>query len=104
MMKLTANPLDLLTETMIAPGAIATAESEEDTPSRGFPMRRDDEVEAIGMDVTMRHERGRGWTPTDVSRDGEDAISRLNPEMLYRPIQYLVEEDVWAWQGKEVIG
>ena len=27
-------------------------------------MRRDDEVEAIGMDVTMCHERGRGWTPT----------------------------------------
>lgn len=34
-------------------------------------MRRDDEVEAIAMDVTMRYERTRGWLPVDVSKDGE---------------------------------
>jgi hypothetical protein len=28
-------------------------------------------VEAIAMDVAMRYERGRGWTPVDVSREGE---------------------------------
>jgi hypothetical protein len=32
----------------------------------------------------------------------QDPISRLNPEMLYRQIQYLVEEDDWAQQGEEV--
>jgi hypothetical protein len=34
-------------------------------------MRRDDEVEAIAIDVTIRYERSRGWTPNDVSHDGE---------------------------------
>jgi hypothetical protein len=32
----------------------------------------------------------------------QDPISRLNPEMLYRQIQYLVEEGDWAQQGEEV--
>jgi hypothetical protein len=31
-----------------------------------------------------------------------NAISKLNPEMLYRQIQYLVEEGDWASQGEEV--
>lgn len=30
-------------------------------------------------------------------------ISKLNPEVLYRQIQYLVEEDDWASKGEEVI-
>ncbi len=34
-------------------------------------MRRDDEEEAIAMDVSMRHEETRGWNPVDVSKDGE---------------------------------
>jgi hypothetical protein len=34
-------------------------------------MRRDDEVERIAMGVTMHYERSRGWTPYDVSKDGE---------------------------------
>jgi hypothetical protein len=175
MMKLTANLPDLLTEAVIAPVPVATMESEEEAPSKGVPMRRDEEVEAIAMDVTMRYERGRGWSPTDVSRDGEhydvrsegpagekrfievkgraqsgaivltgaevdklrqlgerawlyvvtfckgdlpaeasaqagrprlriiqDPISRLNPEMLYRQIQYLVDEGDWSGQGEEV--
>ena len=45
-----------------------------------------------------------GGRPRDVSRDGEDAISRLNPEMLYRQVQHLVEEDDWARKGEEVTG
>lgn len=32
----------------------------------------------------------------------QDPISRLNPEMLYRQIQYLVEEGDWAREGEEV--
>ena len=68
MMRLSANPPDLLTEAVIAPAA--TVESDEEAPSKGVPMRRDDEVEAIAMDVALRYERGRGWTPTDVSKDG----------------------------------
>lgn len=186
MMKLTANLPDLLTEAVIAPVPVATVESDEEAPSKGVPMRRDDEVEAIAMDVTMRYERARGWSPMDVSRDGEhydvrsegpggekrfievkgrarsgaivltgpevdklrqlgerawlyvvtfckhglsgveggdppaphsaaarqagrprlriiqDPISRLNPEMLYRQIQYLIEEDDWRAHGEEV--
>jgi hypothetical protein len=165
MMKLTANLPDILTEAVVVPVPVATVEGDAETPSKGVPMRRDDEVEAIAMDVAMRYERSRGWTPTDVSRDGEhydvrsegpggekrfievkgraqsgaivltgpevdklrqlgerawlyvvtfckgerprlrviqDPISRLNPEMLYRQIQYLVEEGDWAQQGEEV--
>jgi hypothetical protein len=129
-------------------------------------VRRDDEVEAIAMDVAMRYERSRGWTPVDVSAEGEhydirsesptgekrfievkgraqsgaivltgpevdklrqlgerawlyvvtfckgdrprlrtiqDPISRLSPEMLYRQVQYLVEEGDWAQHGEEVL-
>lgn len=166
MLKLTANLPDLLTEAVVAPVPVATVESDAEAPSKGFPMRRDDEVEAIAMDVAMRYERGRGWVPTDVSRDGEhydvrsegpsgekrfievkgraqsgaivltgpevdklrqlgarawlyvvtfckgerprlriiqDPIANLNPEMLYRQIQYIVEERDWSGQGQEVM-
>ena len=178
MMKLSANLPDLLTEAMIAPIPVASLESEGKVPSKGFPMRRDDEVEAIAMDVTLGYERSRGWLPTDVSRDGEhydvrsegpggvkrfievkgraqsgaiiltgpeldrlrqlgerawlyvitfckgerawlyvitfckgeqprlhviqNPISKLNPEMLYRQIQYFVNEDDWGQQGQQV--
>ncbi|MGH9892105.1 MAG: DUF3883 domain-containing protein, partial [bacterium] len=165
MMKLAANLPDLLTEAVVVPVPVATMEAQEVHPSKGVPMRRDEEVEAIAMDVAMRYERSRGWTPSDVSRDGEhydvrsegpngekrfievkgraqsgaivltgpeldklrqlgerawlyivtfckgdqlrlriiqDPISRLNPEMLYRQIQYFVEENEWARQGREV--
>jgi superfamily II DNA or RNA helicase len=174
MMKLSANLPDILTEAVIVPVPVAAVESDE-VPSKGVPMRRDDEVEAIAMDVVMRYERSRGWTPTDVSQDGEhydirsegpggdkrfievkgraqsgaivltgpevdklrqlgerawlyvvtfckpglsgvevgerprlriiqDPISKLNPEMLYRQIQYLVDESDWASKGEEVEG
>lgn len=71
MMKLSANVPDLLTEALIAPIPVAWVESGEKAPPKGIPMRRDDEVEAIAMDVAMRYERSRGWVPTDVSLDGE---------------------------------
>jgi hypothetical protein len=32
----------------------------------------------------------------------QDPNSRLKPEMLYRQIQYLVQEDDWSHQGEEV--
>ena len=163
MLNLSANLPDLLTEALIAPVPVAAVEG--DSSSRGFPMHRDDEVEAIAMDVAMRYESSRGWTPTDVSDDGEhydvrsegpsgekrfievkgraqsggiivtgperdklqqlgerawlyvvtyckgeqsrlriiqDPFSKLTPEMLYRQVQYFVEEDDWARQGREV--
>jgi hypothetical protein len=188
MMKLSANLPDLLTEAVIAPvplpaeasaqAGVATLEPEDGRSSKGVPMRRDDEVEAIAMDVAMRYERSRGWTPTDVSKDGEhydvrsegpdgekrfievkgraqsgaivltgpevdklrqlgerawlyvvtfckgdlptatqsaaqagrpklriiqDPISKLTPEMLYRQVQFLVEENDWGRQGEEIV-
>lgn len=166
MMKLTPNMPDILTEAVIMPAPVATIEEEEQGPSKGFPMRRDDEVEAIAMDVSMRFERSRGWSPTDVSQDGEhydirsespngekryievkgraqsgpivltgpeldklrqlgerawlyivsfckgekpklriiqDPVSKLHPEMLYRQIQFIVEENDWVSKGHEVL-
>jgi superfamily II DNA or RNA helicase len=166
MMKLNANLPEIMTEAVILPAPMARVEGEEERPSRGVPLRRDDEVEAVAMDVAMRYEHSRGWTPTDVSQDGEhydirsegpggekrfievkgraqsgaivltgpemdklrqlgerawlyvvtfckgkrprlrviqDPISKLNPEMLYRQIQFVVEEGDWAQQGEEVL-
>ena len=165
MLSLSANLPDLLTEALIVPVPVTVGEAEGLLSSKGFPMHRDDEVEAIAMDVAMRYERSRGWNPTDVHDDGEhydvrsegpdgkkrfievkgraqsggvvvtgperdklqqlgerawlyivtyckgeqsrlriiqDPFSTLTPEMLYRQVQYLVEEDDWARQGREV--
>jgi hypothetical protein len=160
MLKLTANLPDVLAQAVVVPAPAAVVEK----PSKGMPMRRDDEVEAIAMDVAMRYERSRGWTPIDVSRDGEhydvrsegpegekrfievkgraqtgaiiltgaeldklqqladrawlyvvtfckadkpllrviqDPIAELTPEMLYRQIQFKVEESDWVAHGEE---
>ena len=165
MLKLTANLPDVLTQAVIAPFPVASVETDRQEPAKGVPMRRDDEVEAIGMDVAMRYERGRGWPPTDVSGDGghcdvrsegpngqkryievkgraqsgaiiltgpeldklrqlgdrawlyvvtsckderpklriiQDPICKLSPEMLYRQVQFLVEESDWVGHGEEV--
>jgi len=167
MMRLTANLPDVLTQAIVVPSPVAALESEKEVPSKGIPMRRDDEVEAIAMDVAMRYERSRGWTPTDVSSDGEhydirsegpngekrfievkgrsqtgaiiltgpevdklrqlgdrawlyivtfcrgerpklriiqDPISKLNPEMLYRQVQFVVKESDWSGHGVEITG
>jgi SNF2 family DNA or RNA helicase len=166
MLNLTANLPDILTQAVIVPAPIAAVEAEISNLSKGVPMRRDDEVETIAMEVVMRYERSRGWMPFDVSKDGEhydirsesptgekrfievkgrsqmgaivltgpeldklqqlgsrawlyivtscrgerprlriiqDPISKLNPAMLYRQIQFLVEESDWASQGEEVL-
>jgi len=166
MERLTANLPDILTQAIIIPAPLEAAERVADRPSKGMPMRRDDEVEAIAMDMAMRYERSRGWTPTDVCMDGEhydirsessdgekryievkgraqtgaivltgpevdklrqlgprawlyiitfckdehprlcliqDPISKLNPEMLYRQVQFLVKEKDWAIHGKEIM-
>jgi len=129
-------------------------------------MRRDDEVERIAMSVVMRYERSRGWTPFDVSQDGEhydirsespvgelrfvevkgraqtgaimltgpevdklrqlgeraylyivtqcrgeqprlriihDPMAQLTPEMLYRQVQWLVQDADWSRKGEEVV-
>lgn len=71
MEKLTANLPDIVTQAIIVPEPVAIVEEEKATPSEGIPMKRDDEVEAIAMDVTKCFEKGRGWNPVDVSQDGE---------------------------------
>ena len=166
MMKLSANLPEIVTEAVIFPVPVPTVKTEGRALPKGLPMRRDEEVEAVAMDLAMRYERSRGWTPTDVSLEGEhydirsegpagekrfievkgraesgaivltgpeldklrqlgprawlyivtfckderprlriiqDPISKLNPEMLYRQVQFLVEEDDWAQQGEEVV-
>lgn len=163
MLNLRANLPDVLTQAIVVPAPLAKLETEE--TSNGIPMRRDDVVEAIAMDVAMRYERSRGWTPIDVHADGEhydirsespsgekryievkgrsesgaiiltgpeldklqqlenrawlyvvtfckseqprlriinDPASKLNPEMLYRQVQFVVEEKDWFGKGDEV--
>ena len=121
-LNLSANIPGLLSEALIVPVPIATVEAGADSTSRGFPMHRDDEVEAIAMDEAMRYERSRGWTPTDVSDEREhyavrsegpggerprlriiqNPFSKLTPERLYRQGQYFVEEKDWGRAGREV--
>ncbi|MDE2644921.1 MAG: helicase-related protein [Bacteroidota bacterium] len=162
---LSANLPEILTEAIILPATVVSLEEEDELPSKGFPMHRDDEVEAIAMRVTTDYERSRGWSPTDVSQDGEhydirsegpdgskrfievkgraqsgpiiitsaeldklrqlgkrawlyvitfckseqprlciiqDPGSKLTPALLFRQIQYMVEESDWGQQGREV--
>ena len=33
----------------------------------------------------------------------QDPISKLTPEMLYRQVQFLVDESDWGRQGQEVV-
>ncbi len=163
MLNLRANLPEVLTQAIIMPAPVAKLETEE--TSNGIPMRRDDAVEAIAMNVAMRYERSRGWTPIDVHADGEhydmrsespagekryievkgrsesggiiltgpeldklrqlesrawlyvvtfckseqprlriinDPASKLNPEMLYRQVQFVINEKDWLGKGSEV--
>jgi hypothetical protein len=165
MLKLTANLPEILTSALVLPAPVATVEMDTDHPKKGFPMQRDDEVEHFAMNVVMRYEHSIGWTPYDVSKDGEhydirseskaserkyievkgraqsgavmltgpevdklrqlaeraylyvvtfckgekprlriiqNPISLLSPEMLYRQVQFLVEENDWSSKGEEV--
>ncbi|MFN0244261.1 MAG: DUF3883 domain-containing protein [Planctomycetota bacterium] len=159
---LSAELPEVLTQAIVVPAPVLSIES--DVEGGGMPMRRDDEVEAIAMDVAIRYERSRGWTPVDVSRDDEhydvrsegpdgdkryievkgraesgaimltepelnklaqlgvrawlyvvtackserptlriiqDPIPKLHPKMLYRQVQFLVEERDWKGQGAD---
>lgn len=162
MLRLSANLPDIITSALVVPEQVAVV---EELPKRGFPMRRDEEVERIAMELVMRYERGRGWTPYDVSKDGEhydirsespsaekrfievkgraqsgaivltgpevdklrqlaeraflyiatfckeerprlriiqNPMAELSPEMLYRQVQFFVDEDDWRTKGEEI--
>ena len=167
MLQLTANLPDVITSALVLPAPVAAVEEgdgQAEGGAHGFPMRRDDEVEEIAMDVAMRFERTRGWRPEDVSKDGEhydirsespggekrfievkgraqsggvvltapevdklrqlgdraylyivtfckgerprlriiqDPMSLLHPTMLYRQVQFFVDERDWRRQGEE---
>jgi hypothetical protein len=166
MLKLTANLPEVLTSATVLPAPVATVETETPHPKAGVPMQRDEEVELFAMNVAMRYERSIGWTPYDVSKDGEhydirsesrtgerkyievkgraqsgavvltgpevdklrqlgeraflyivtfckgekprlriiqDPMVFLSPEMLYRQVQFLVEEDDWMSEGVEIV-
>ena len=164
MMLLQADLPVVITSAMIHPAP--TAPTAAGKPKKGVPMRRDDEIEAVAMQAAMNYERGRGWKPFDVSKDGEhydirsegpngekrfievkgraqtgdlvltgpeldklrqlgdrawlyiatfckdadprlriinDPIAKLNPELLYRQIQFLINEEDWTGQGEEIL-
>lgn len=71
MLRLRANLPDILSSALVVPAPVAVIDRETKALKKGIPMRRDDEVERIAMDIVMAYERGRGWTPYDVSHDGE---------------------------------
>jgi hypothetical protein len=53
-----------------------------------FGMSRDDEVEAIAMDVSMKFEIEQGWLPEDVSTNNEGYdIRSTSPEEFKRYIE-----------------
>lgn len=74
MLRLTANLPDVITSALVPPAPVAQLEEtppDESPAGGGLPMRRDDEIERIAMNVAMRYERSRGWRPFDISADGE---------------------------------
>src|SRR5690606_25891233 len=53
-----------------------------------FGMSRDDEAEAIAMQVAMDYERSQGWKPLDESKKNEGYdIKSVSPEGLKRYIE-----------------
>lgn len=53
-----------------------------------YGMSRDDEAEAIAMDVSMKYEISEGWKPTDVSANNEGFdIRSVSPEEIKRYIE-----------------
>jgi superfamily II DNA or RNA helicase len=58
----------------------------------GADMRHDEEIEAVGMQVAMTHEREQGWHPEDVSGEnhGFDLRStRYHPDGTFADIRYI---------------
>jgi hypothetical protein len=67
----------------------------------GPDMRRDDEIEAVGMQVAMQYERDQGWQPEDVAGEnhGFDVRStRFHPDGTFAEIRY-IEVKARAWSG-----
>jgi len=88
MEKLSAKLPDLLTEAIIVPAPSISLNIDDDSSVNGFHMHRDDEVEAIAMSLSMQYESDRGWTPIDVSQDGEHYdIRSESPDGLKRFIE-----------------
>lgn len=165
MLRLSADLPDIVTSALVVPAPVAVVEPEGPLHRGGVAMRRDDEVERIAMEVAMRYERSRGWTPHDVSQEGEhydvrsesptgerrfievkgraasgaivltapevdklrqlgdrsylyvvthckgiqprlhiiqNPMAALTPEMLYREVQFFVEEREWQQKGEAV--
>lgn len=71
MLRLNANLPDVLTSALMIPAPVASSDQDDGTLKHGVPMKRDDDVERIAMDAAMQYELSRGWTPVDVSQDGE---------------------------------
>ena len=58
----------------------------------GAGMRRDEEVEAVGMRVALDYERQHGWRPEDVSAEnhGFDVRSvRYNEDGTFADVRYI---------------
>ncbi len=61
MLRLTANLPDVVTSALVVPAAVAALDPVEPLKAGGgFPMRRDEEVERIAMEVVLRYERRNG--------------------------------------------
>lgn len=86
MLRLHAELPELVTSAIALPAPIAAVET---TPSVGSAMRRDDEVERIAMDLVARYEISRGWTPTDVSKDGEHYDIRSQAKRAIQSDDYI---------------
>lgn len=74
MLRLTANLPEVITSALVLPAPVAVLDEtppEEAARTGGLPMRRDDEIERIAMNVAMRFERSHGRNPVDISADGE---------------------------------
>jgi len=69
-----------------------TVAAHEERESYGAGMRRDDEIEAVGMREAMRYERERGWQPEDVSDEnhGFDVRStRYDEDGTFADVRYI---------------
>ena len=61
-------------------------------PQKEIPMRRDDEIELIGMQLSMENEINEGWVPEDVSKQnlGFDVRSTLyNNDGTFSSMRYI---------------
>ena len=67
-------------------------EKDEDKKAKQLPMRRDEDVEKVGMEETIKFENNHGWEPEDVSQDnyGFDVRStEYDKDGLFKDIRYI---------------